>query len=602
MLRKIRKCTRNIRIREKMILIFFVGGILPMLAVILYNNHATKKILIEQTMDSEVSELSLMKDAIYENIRVISDVSKRLYFDERIEKIAFTKYKDYEELLKDYNGYKKISDCLKDYYQEISSIKIYLDNDTIANTANFIYADAKTKREEWYRKTMQAKGKVFWSYVNDTLTRKKSLRLSRVLYTEDMKCVGVLSIVMQNKRTELPISNRKNKTLLLYNNEEIVHSNFKEEDYFELLDLVKNHTDDIYYGKVIYEGQECFLVMVRVKPDYSENYFTLASIGPYEEIVKGVNRASRTEIWPFLICMAMTGCFIAAFSYHFSRQINQFRETMHAAAGGDFISVKHLDGNDELSMLYEDLNVMIVDIQHLMDEIVAEQVQKEKLNARQKEVEFKMLASQINPHFLYNTLETIRMKAIVNKQSEIADLAKMLAKIMRRNIQVGERLVTLESELKLVEYYLKIQYYRFGDRIQSELLVDENVGRECLIMPLIIQPLVENAFVHGLESKEMDGKLTIHVSCDTCIRIFVEDNGCGMSKEKLQEIRESLTDFETLDRTHIGVSNVEQRLKLQYGEEYGLTLTSEENNGTKVMLKIPIIQEETDILTSESKK
>lgn len=562
-----------------------------MLAVILYNNHATKKILIEQTMESEVAELSLIKDAMYENIRVISDVSKRLYFDKRIEKIAFTKYKDYKQLLKDYNGYTKISECLNDYYQEIASIKIYLNNSTIANTANFIYADAKTKREDWYQKTVQAKGNVFWSYVNDNLTKKKCLRLTRVLYTQDMRPVGVLSIVMQNKRTELAITNRKNKTLLLFNNEEVVHSNFKENDYFDVLDIVKGHSKDIYYGKVIYEEQENFLVMVRVKPDYSENYFTLVSLGPYEEIVKDVNKTSRAECLPFIVCMIMTGCFIAVFSNHFSRQINQFRETMHEAACGEFNTVLHLEGQDELSMLYEDLNVMIADIQHLMNEVVAEQVQKEKLNARQKEVEFKMLASQINPHFLYNTLETIRMKAIVNQQSEIADLAKMLAKIMRRNIQVGERLVTLDSELKLVEYYLKIQYYRFGDRIQSELTVDENVNTDCMIMPLIIQPIVENAFVHGLESKEMDGRLTIRISCDTCIYIRIEDNGCGMSAEKLKEIKESLNDYETLDRTHIGVGNVNQRLILQYGQEYRLQLTSEENKGTRIILKIPVLKE-----------
>ncbi|SET22488.1 sensor histidine kinase [[Clostridium] polysaccharolyticum] len=561
-----------------------------MLVVILYNNQTTKKILIEQTMKSEEAELSLIKDAMSENVRIISDISKRLYFDKMIEKIAFTSYKNYEELLADYNNYTKITDCLNDYYQEIASIKIYLENHTISNTANFIYADFMIRNEEWYRNTVKAGGNVYWSYVNDSLTKKKSLRLSRVLYTADMQQVGILVIVMQNKRTELPIANRKSKTLLAYNNKEIVHSNFKKENYHEIIDIIKEHDKKLFYGKVTYEGQESFLVMVRMQPDYSENFFTLASIGPYEQITKKVNQASMAEILPFLVCIAIAGCLIAAFSYHFSRQINQFRKTMHEAANGNFDTVLHLEGNDELSMLYEDLNVMIGDMQALMREVVAEQVQKEKLNSRQKEVEFKMLASQINPHFLYNTLETIRMKAIVNQQPEIAELAKMLAKIMRRNIQVGEKLVTLESELKLVEYYLKIQYYRFGDRIQSSILVDSEVDTESTrIMPLIIQPLVENAFVHGLEAVDSEGKLTIHVSCNTDIFICVEDNGCGISDKKLEEIMESLNDLETLDRTHIGVCNVNQRIKLQYGEDYGLTIETEEGNGTRVTLKIPVV-------------
>lgn len=592
MLRKLKLFTRTIKIREKMMLIFFFGGILPMLVVILYNNHATKKILIEQTMESEVSELSLIKNAIYENTRVVSDVSKRLYFDSMIEKIAFTKYENYQDILNDYYSYTKIEECLNAYYQEISSIKIYLNNETISNNANFIYATSQIKQEDWYQKTVKARGNVYWSYVNDSLTKKKSLRLSRLLYTEDMKQVGILSIVMQNKRTELPITNRKNKTAFVYNNEEIVHANFEEDNYFEILDIVQEHTEHVYYGKVIYEGQECFLVMVKVEPDYSNNFFTLMSIEPYDEIVKSVNQTSLAECLPFIICIIIAGILISAFSNHFSRQMNQFQETMHEAASGNFNTTLHLEGKDELSLLYDDLNTMIHDMQKLMDEVVTEQVQKEQLNSRQKDVEFKMLASQINPHFLYNTLETIRMHAIVNKQSEIADLAKMLAKIMRRNIQVGERLVTLESELKLVEYYLKIQYYRFSDRIQSEIIVDKNVNKDCLIMPLMIQPLVENAFVHGLESMEMEGKLTIRVWNAESLVILVEDNGSGITKEKLVEIEKSLNDFDNLDRTHIGICNVNQRIKLQYGEKYGLDITSEDGKGTMVTLKMPIVLHE----------
>lgn len=560
-----------------------------MLLVILYNNQATKRILIEQAMESEAAELSLIKDAMSENIRDISDVSRRLYFDKMIEKIAFTQYKDYEDLLEDYYNYTRITECLDEYYQDISSIKVYLNNKTIANTSTFIYAEPKMQKEDWYQKTLKEKGNVYWSYALDSLTKKNCLRLSRVLYTKDMKQVGVLAIFMQNKRTQLPVSNRRNKTVLLYNNEEIVHSNFEAKDS-QIIDIVRGHNKDVYYGKVVFEKQECFLVTVKVKPEYSDNYYTLACIGPYKEIVKDVNETTMKECLPFIVCIAIAGCLIAVFSTHFSRQINQFRETMHEAASGNFNTVRHLGGKDELSMLYEDLNVMIEDIQHLMDEVVAEQVQKEKLNSRQKEVEFKMLASQINPHFLYNTLETIRMKAIVNKQSEIAELAKMLAKIMRRNIQVGEKLVTLESEIQLVEYYLKIQNYRFGDRIQSEIIIDEMVDMESYIMPLMIQPLVENAFVHGLEAVEMEGKLTIHVSSDKDITIVVADNGVGIAPDKLVEINTMLNDFDTLDRTHIGICNVNQRIKLQYGDIYGLTISSREGEGTEVVLKMPIVK------------
>lgn len=593
MIHKFESLIRNIKIREQMLLIYLIGGIIPMLGVIFYNNQVTKHILIKQTMESEVAELSLLKDAVADTMRVVGDVSKRMYFDNSIEKVAFTHYQTYQEILDDYNDCTSISGFLNDYYQEIASISVYVNNETIASNANFIYASEQIRSEEWYKKTIEAHGNAYWSYVNNTITKKKSLRLTRELFTENMNKVGVLCIVLQNKRSELAVSERQNKTALIYNNEEIVHANFEEKNYLELLNLVKKSNKDEYYSKVTYKGKECFMAAVRIQPDYSDDYYTIVSIESYTEIVKGVNKNSIRECLPFLICIGATFFLITIFSNYFSNQVNRFREQMHKAASGDFDIAAKIGGKDEISMLYEDLNKMIQDIQKLMANVVEEKIQREKIYSRQKEVEFKMLASQINPHFLYNTLETIRMKALVNKQKEIADLAKMLAKIMRRNIQVGDSLVTLESEVQLVEYYLKIQYYRFSDRIHSEIKVDENVDMNVMIMPLIIQPLVENAFVHGLESRESDGLLQILVSQEEGILyIRVKDNGCGISPEKLMKLEEYLNDFDNLDKAHIGISNVNQRIKLQYGIKYGLDMKSIEGEGTVVTLTMPVVKEE----------
>ena len=231
---------------------------------------------------------------------------------------------------------------------------------------------------------------------------------------------------------------------------------------------------------------------------------------------------------------------ISLFTGYFMKRLNEFKKQLHKAAGGDFKILEEGRKKDEISELYADLNIMISSIQKLTATVYEEQVQKEKLNSRQKDVEFKMLASQINPHFLYNTLETIRMKARCNSESEIEELVKMLAKIMRRNIQVGDKLVTLKSELELVEYYLKIQQYRFGDRIYYR--IEKSCSIEDLkIMPLIIQPVVENAFIHGLEMKEGEGQIQIIVerSCEHLV-IRIIDDGIGMTKEKLSQIQNGL--------------------------------------------------------------
>ena len=199
-----------------------------------------------------------------------------------------------------------------------------------------------------------------------------------------------------------------------------------------------------------------------------------------------------------------------------------------------------------------------------------------------------MLASQINPHFLYNTLETIRMKARVNHQSEIEELVKMLAKILRKNIRAGDEDVSIRGEVEMVESYLRIQQYRFGDRIRYRIQVDEGL-EECRILPLILQPIVENSIIHGLEEKEGIGHILIRVEqVGERIFITIEDDGLGISVSRLEEVNRQLG-RRGINRSHIGICNVHQRIRLKYGEEYGLGISSVEGEMTRVTIRIPAI-------------
>ena len=143
----------------------------------------------------------------------------------------------------------------------------------------------------------------------------------------------------------------------------------------------------------------------------------------------------------------------------------------------------------------------------------------------------------------------------------------------------------------MVECYLKIQDYRFHDRITSHIEVDLERIHGILVMPLLIQPFIENAFIHGLES-EINGMITIRVIVVEDVYITIEDNGCGMSKEKIEEVNKLLNDFDNLDRTHIGICNVNQRIKLKYGDEYGVSFDSELGKGTRVTIVFPAIYDE----------
>lgn len=579
----------NIKLKERLLGVYFLCGVIPLVAVSVYFSNGTNELLIKQSEQAEFVELSLIQDALTENLRVVTEVSKKLYFDKDIEHVAFFKYNSYKEVLNDYKNYTKFTEYLTDYHQEISSITMYLTNKTIANSGNFVYADQNIRNSEWYKNTILADGKPVWTYAYNNVQMKNALRLTRVIKTAEGKTVGVLAIVMQNKRTELPISNRSNTTVMLLNDEEVIHNNDEKADLKELIEIVKTlPKEDNNYKKVKYNGETCIMTYERIHPTYSDSYFTIVSVRPYSDILKGTYENKRNGFLCIIACVSLSLLLIITFSHRFSLRINRLKREMHKAANGDFdiqgVSVQ----NDEVAELYEDLHKMIASIKVLMSTVVKEQVQKEQLYSRQKDVEFKMLASQINPHFLYNTLETIRMKARVNHQEDIEDLVKMLAKMMRRNIQVGDRLVSLKSEMELVEYYLKIQHYRFGDRIQYKIEVEEQL-QNIAIMPLLIQPIVENAFVHGLESKEGAGILKITARKEEeDISIVVEDNGVGIEEERLEELLKSMNDMDELDRSHIGLSNVNQRIKLLYGNEYGVTIHTVLNEGTMVTISLPL--------------
>lgn len=150
-------------------------------------------------------------------------------------------------------------------------------------------------------------------------------------------------------------------------------------------------------------------------------------------------------------------------------------------------------------------------------------------------------------------------------------------------------MVTLSSELELTENYLVIQKYRFGDRIISSMTVDERVDLDCMVLPLIMQPFVENAFVHGLEFVDGRGALGIHVMQEEEeIHIMIEDNGVGIDSESLAKIQKDLREGASTDSRHVGINNVNQRIRIKYGSKYGVAMDSQVGKGTRITLCFPV--------------
>jgi two-component system sensor histidine kinase YesM len=259
-----------------------------------------------------------------------------------------------------------------------------------------------------------------------------------------------------------------------------------------------------------------------------------------------------------------------------------------SVARGNLDTTIDVDGKDGIGILARQFQYMIRSIGELLEEVHRSNEQKRALEKRQNEIRLKMMASQIHPHFLFNALEAVRMKAHMKGEAEIADIVKMIGRLMRKMLESGADRVPLRDELETVRCYLEIQKFRQGDRLSYEISVEpglENVA----VLPLSIQPLVENAVIHGIEKKE-GGAGWVRVRClsreDGGVRIEVADNGAGMSAERLARVTEGLDNPEE-EGHRIGMRNVHQRLRFTYGEGFGLAVASLPGQGTTVSFDLP---------------
>ncbi|WP_232697595.1 sensor histidine kinase [Brevibacillus daliensis] len=267
-----------------------------------------------------------------------------------------------------------------------------------------------------------------------------------------------------------------------------------------------------------------------------------------------------------------------------TRPIERLKRHMLEVSAGNLDAVyKKSDGEDEISVLGSVFNNMLGDIKKLIRQVY--QIQGQKRRA-----ELRVLQSQINPHFLYNTLDTIQWKALSYNAYEVADMIQLLSKLFRTSLNNGKEYITVEEEIAHVSTYLEIQKIRYKEKAYYEINVEPSITN--YLMPkLIIQPLVENAIYHGMKPKKQPGKIEIKVwQQSEHLYLSVQDDGVGIPEQRLEQIRDNLK--HSVESDHYGLYNINERLTLAYGEQYGITLNSQPGIGTIVQIKIPIASEE----------
>ena len=250
-------------------------------------------------------------------------------------------------------------------------------------------------------------------------------------------------------------------------------------------------------------------------------------------------------------------------------------------------------GSDEIGVLAESINMMSQQLQILIDEKYNARINKAHLERENAQAKLLALQSQVNPHFMFNTLECIRLKAIVKGEAETAKIIKYISKMFRHLINWDEEIILLSEDIKFLEEFLYIQKYRFEDEFEYCVMVDE-AAKNCLLPKLIIQPVVENACVHGVEAISHNRNVNISIKViDDQMIISVTDNGIGIDEGRLLKLKSMLKGGEKLTHS-VGLYNVYQRLCLYYGDNFSMDVQSQVGKGTQIYISIPVRHSEEE--------
>ncbi|WP_408011662.1 sensor histidine kinase [Pseudalkalibacillus sp. A8] len=321
-----------------------------------------------------------------------------------------------------------------------------------------------------------------------------------------------------------------------------------------------------------------FQIIYNTVPDIGWKIVGVFSIDKTTEVVSKVQGFTLIIA---IITLIISSIVSLIFASTITKPLKKLKTLMGNVEEGRFDLRFHSKYNDEIGQLGNSYNRMIQEIEGLIDLVYKEQKSK-------KEAELKILQAQIKPHFLYNTLDTIQWMAMEYKANKIVEMVNALTTLFRIGLNKGNEFITVEEEVEHIKSYLTIQMTRYESKIEYELDVDETV-KNYQVLKLILQPLVENAIYHGIRNKRGKGKISISIwNKDHTLMLSVKDTGIGIKKDVLHRLNHSLINVSGEHKKGYGLFNVNERIKLSYGSQYGLEVYSEYNIGTTVIAVLPI--------------
>lgn len=584
------KFYRDLPIRSKLVLVLYIQILVPLVLVGYLSYRNSEGIIKEKSTDYSRDILNMIQLRLNDYINNLTIISQDLLYDNKIYNVLKNENAEADPL-STYEYENEINSLLKKVVlsrTEVQSICL------VTNNGTYYYADNNSKNvsirkilpyEKVLESARKGSGKPVW-FIDSDRRVVRNIYMARTVYNRDNYRENGLLVLLVNKEFLDSVyqgltGNLRNIAIVSAGNEQIASRNTGDAYIFSDR-LIDSLTAD--KGERLDEKAGIFVSYIRMKsPDWKiVAYITL------DELYKDAYALRRNIIMLCIISVVLLSVFSAFIAIDFVKPINRLVKGMKKVQKGDSNVYVQDDRKDELGFLNKTFNEMSGEINHLVNWVYREQLTR-------KEAELKALQSQINPHFLFNTLEAINWMAQLNNIPEISKTVSDLSELMEASIGRDDRLITVEEEFTYADKYISLLKRRFENRIEMIRNVEADV-LGIKIPRLLIQPLIENAVYHGLEKTRAKGVITLNASrTEGVLSIEVVDNGAGMAEDELEALNEKLsmdnnTYFKSLGNKKtksIGIENVNRRIKLFYGESYGLKIESAVGQYTKVVVTIP---------------
>lgn len=586
---------KKANIRQQLYTIYFVAVFLPIIIIGIFLLLNTSNLLTNYHRDLLRSDNLRVKTILFEITTQVYNISEDLASNDGIKNIISNSYYIESNLEQKINNV-SIVDNYDNNYAEIEGIEIYTDNPAFMDYKQFHKADEEILNSDWFQKAV-SQSSVFWmpmssqdKYGNEYW----NLCLVRKIHMIHSNYNGVLVIKVSDNYLRTRLGSQEYSILVSVDNGPIFYSSDRQSYGIEQ-EIPIDYTEKYYQyeGSVDLNGATCFVEVSTLPMYQSDSRVYICTTN--DQAYNNIRKILYICLVIILAAILLPAIVIRFFTAFFTSRIQILRQAMHQASNEDYEIVTSIQGQDEVSEAFSDLEVMVQKIKQKDADMYEARISEKELASEQQVMEFKVLSSQINPHFLYNTLETIRMKAFTAGDKEVATAIKLLGKSMRYVLEnTGTTFTTLSRELEHVKTYLSIQELRFGDKFDSRFDIAEDINTDNVhILPLLLQPIVENAILHGLEEKESEGLIRVAVfkkSRQSAEELYIDvsDNGCGIEEKELAELNRNIEIRDVSRSKSIGLYNINQRIKLSYGTAYGMKIDSVQGEGTTVHLVIPL--------------